>query len=128
MVTLHAHGRRALSPAVGGAFRVTSAIACCAKRVQRSMETAPVFVFCVVSFDKDTIAWCGGIGLAQTGVRPLGVGLHFEVHGRLEPAWRAEGTKKELFQALIRAAGVQIKRNSGFAAAAAKMAEKPWPS
>ena len=66
--------------------------------------------------------------MLRLGFVPWELGLHFEVHGRLERAWRDEGTKKELFQALIRAAGVQIKRNSGFAAAAAKMAEKPWPS
>ena len=56
------------------------------------------------------------------------LGLHFKMHGRLERAWRrAEGTKQELFQALIRAAGVQIKRECGFEAAAAKMAAKALP-
>lgn len=56
------------------------------------------------------------------------LGLHFKMHGRLERAWRrAEGTKKELFQALIRAAGVQIEWECGFAAAAAKMAAKALP-
>ena len=66
--------------------------------------------------------------MLRLGFVPWELGLHFEVHGRLERAWRrAEGTKKELFQALIRAAGVQIKRNSGFAAAAAKMAAKALP-
>ena len=65
----------------------------------------------------------GESDLLRRGVVLWDLGLHFEVHERLERAWRrAEGTKKELFQALIRAAGVQIKRECGFAAAAAKMA------
>lgn len=56
------------------------------------------------------------------------LGLYFEVHEILEQAWlRAEGTEKELLQALIRAAGVQIKRECGFEAAAAKMAAKALP-
>ena len=56
------------------------------------------------------------------------LGLYFEVHEILEQAWlRAEGTEKELLQALIRAAGVRIKRECGFEAAAAKMAAKALP-
>ena len=56
------------------------------------------------------------------------LGLHFEVHEVLEQAWlRAAGEDKALFQALIRAAGVMIKRECGLSAAAAKMAAKARP-
>ena len=56
------------------------------------------------------------------------LGLHFEVHEVLEQAWlRAAGDDKALFQALIRAAGVAIKRECGSVAAAAKMAAKARP-
>ena len=56
------------------------------------------------------------------------LGLHFEVHEVLEQAWlRAAGEEKALFQALVRAAGVVIKRECGSVAAAAKMAAKARP-
>ncbi len=55
-------------------------------------------------------------------------GLLFEVHEILEHAWlRSQGPEKLLFQALIRAAGVFLKRECGFAEAAAKMAGKALP-
>ena len=54
--------------------------------------------------------------------------MHFEVHEVLEQAWlRAAGEEKALFQALVRAAGVVIKRECGSVAAAAKMAAKARP-
>ena len=56
------------------------------------------------------------------------LGLYFEVHEVLEQAWlRADGEEKTLLQALIRAAGVVIKRECGFWEAAAKMAAKARP-
>ncbi len=56
------------------------------------------------------------------------MGLFFEVHEILEPAWkRACGTEKLVLQALIRAAGVYIKREYGFFEAANKMAAKALP-
>lgn len=56
------------------------------------------------------------------------LGLLFEVHEILEHAWlRAEGTEKSFLQAMIRAAGVYIKGEFGFAEAAAKMVAKALP-
>ena len=51
--------------------------------------------------------------------------LFFEVHEVLEHAWHeAEGSRKTLLQALIRAAGVYIKLEFGHTRQAAKLAEK----
>lgn len=56
------------------------------------------------------------------------LGLFFEVHEILEHAWlRSAGAEKGFLQALIRAAGVYIKREYGFDDAAAKMAAKALP-
>jgi len=54
--------------------------------------------------------------------------LFFEVHEVLEHAWYdAEGELKATLQAMIRAAGVYIKRESGLFAAADKIAAKAIP-
>ncbi len=56
------------------------------------------------------------------------LGLYFEVHEVLEHAWyTAEGAMKLTLQALIRAAGVYIKREYGFYDSAARIAEKAVP-
>jgi hypothetical protein len=56
------------------------------------------------------------------------LGLFFEVHEILEQAWmHAFGDEKTFLQALIRAAGVYIKREYGFFDGAAKMAAKAVP-
>lgn len=56
------------------------------------------------------------------------LGLHFEVHEILEHAWhRAQGEEKALLQAMIRAAGVYIKRDYGFAEATERLAAKALP-
>jgi hypothetical protein len=56
------------------------------------------------------------------------LGLFFEVHEILEQAWmQAFGDEKIFLQALIRAAGVYIKREYGFDDGAAKMAAKAVP-
>jgi len=56
------------------------------------------------------------------------LGLLFEVHEVLEHAWyTAEGRMKLTMQALIRAAGVYIKREYGYHDAAARIAEKAIP-
>lgn len=56
------------------------------------------------------------------------LGLHFEVHEVLEHAWySAEGAMKLTLQALVRAAGVYIKREYGFHDSAARIAEKAVP-
>lgn len=56
------------------------------------------------------------------------LGLHFEVHEILEYAWhRCQGEEKLLLQAMIRAAGVYIKADYGYAEAAAKLAAKALP-
>ncbi|ADW19355.1 protein of unknown function DUF309 [Desulfobulbus propionicus DSM 2032] len=56
------------------------------------------------------------------------LGLHFEVHEILEQAWhRAQGTEKAFLQAMIRAAGVYIKREYGFVDATAQLAAKALP-
>lgn len=54
--------------------------------------------------------------------------LFFEVHEVLEHAWyHAQGEKKLLLQAMIRAAGVYIKLEFGYSRQAKKMAEKALP-
>ncbi len=56
------------------------------------------------------------------------LGLFFEVHEILEHAWmQAQGTEKLFLQAMIRAAGVYIKRECGFFEAGGKMAAKALP-
>lgn len=54
--------------------------------------------------------------------------LFFEVHEILEPEWiEAQGDKKLLLQALIRAAGVYINLELGYRDRAAKIASKAIP-
>ena len=54
--------------------------------------------------------------------------LFFEVHEVLEHAWyHAQGEKKLLLQAMIRAAGVYIKLEFGYGRQAKKMAERALP-
>jgi uncharacterized protein len=56
------------------------------------------------------------------------LGLFFEVHEILEHAWyTAAGPMKLTLQALVRAAGVYIKREYGYYASAARIAEKAVP-
>jgi len=56
------------------------------------------------------------------------LGLFFEVHEVLEHTWlRSEGEEKLLLQAMIRAAGVYIKLEYGYDAAARKIADKALP-
>ena len=56
------------------------------------------------------------------------LGLLFEMHEVLEHAWyTAEGRMKLTMQALIRAAGVYIKREYGYNEAAARIAAKAIP-
>ena len=56
------------------------------------------------------------------------LGLFFEVHEILEHAWlRAAGDEKMLLQAMIRAAGVYIKLEHGYDAAAEKISAKAVP-
>lgn len=51
--------------------------------------------------------------------------LFFEMHEVLEHAWyHAQGKRKLLLQAMIRAAGVYVKLEFGYSRQAAKMAEK----
>ncbi len=56
------------------------------------------------------------------------LGLFFEMHEVLEHAWyTAEGPMRLTLQALIRAAGVYIKREYGFVDSAARIAGKAIP-
>lgn len=56
------------------------------------------------------------------------LGLFFEVHEIIEQAWlRSSGPEKLFLQALIRAAGVYIKREHGFHESAAKIAARALP-
>jgi uncharacterized protein len=56
------------------------------------------------------------------------LGLFFEVHEVLEHAWyTAEGAMKLTLQALVRSAGVYIKREYGFYDSAVRIAEKAVP-
>jgi len=64
----------------------------------------------------------------QQGLILWDLELFFEVHEVLEHAWySAEGNLKLTMQALIRAAGVYIKREYGFTDAAARIAAKAIP-
>lgn len=55
--------------------------------------------------------------------------LFFEMHEILEHAWyRAKGDEKKILQAMIRAAGVYIKLEYGYIAAARKMAKRALPA
>ena len=64
----------------------------------------------------------------QQGLVLWNLGLFFEVHEVLEHAWyTAEGNMKLTLQALIRAAGVYIKREYGFNDAADRIAAKAIP-
>ncbi len=54
--------------------------------------------------------------------------LYFEVHEILEHVWmNAQGDEKQFLQAMIRAAGVYIKLEAGYSAAAGKIAAKAIP-
>ncbi len=54
--------------------------------------------------------------------------LFFEVHEILEHVWLdAQGEEKQFLQAMIRAAGVYIKLEAGYSAAAGKIAAKAIP-
>ena len=56
------------------------------------------------------------------------LGLFFEVHEILEPAWiGASGDEKRLLQALIRAAGVYINLELGYEQRARKICSKALP-
>jgi hypothetical protein len=56
------------------------------------------------------------------------LGLFFEVHEVLEHAWyTAEGAMRLTLQALVRAAGVYIKREYGYHDSAARIADKAVP-
>jgi len=64
----------------------------------------------------------------QQGLVLWNLGLFFEVHEVLEHAWySAEGNMKLTLQALIRAAGVYIKREYGFNDSAERIADKAVP-
>lgn len=64
----------------------------------------------------------------QQGQVLWNLGLFFEVHEVLEHAWYAAGgNMKSTLQALIRAAGVYIKREYGFNDAADRIAAKAIP-
>jgi uncharacterized protein len=64
----------------------------------------------------------------QRSVILWNLGLFFEVHEVLEHAWyTAEGNRKQTLQALIRAAGVYIKREYGFHDSARRIAAKAIP-
>ncbi len=64
----------------------------------------------------------------RRGVILWNLGLFFEVHEVLEHAWyTAEGKMKLTMQALIRAAGVYIKREYGYHDSAARIAAKAVP-
>jgi uncharacterized protein len=64
----------------------------------------------------------------RQGIVLWNLGLFFEVHEVLEHAWySAEGNMKLTLQALIRAAGVYIKREYGFNDSARRIADKAIP-
>lgn len=70
----------------------------------------------------------GPVDVVWQGLVLWDLGLFFEVHEILEQAWlHACDPEKAFLQALIRAAGVYIKREYGFFDGADKMAVKALP-
>lgn len=68
---------------------------------------------------------CAGSDPFRQGLVLWNLGLFFEVHEVLEHAWhQAAGSHKLLLQAMIRAAGVYVKLEYGYARQAAKLAAK----
>ena len=75
------------------------------------------------------------LALSRLGPEPLARatvlwdnGLFFEMHEILEHAWYgAEGDYREILQALIRAAGVYIKKEYGFLETADRISAKALP-
>lgn len=64
----------------------------------------------------------------EQGIVLWNLGLFFEVHEVLEHVWyTAQGNMKQTLQALIRAAGVYIKREYGFNDSADRIAAKAIP-
>ena len=82
-----------------------------------------------VRYEKALAAICPGIiDPIRRSLILWDLGLFFEVHEVLELSWyTAEGQVKLTMQALIRAAGVYIKREYGFQEAAARIAAKAIP-
>jgi len=75
------------------------------------------------------LAETGPTDVLWQGLALWDLGLHFEVHEILEHAWlRAHGEEKALLQAMIRAAGVYIKGEYGFADGVGKLAAKALPA
>ena len=86
-------------------------------------------------FDKRCLHYKKALESIDTKLAPIAQamilwneGLYFEVHEVLEHVWyHAEGNEKLTLQALIRAAGVYVKKEYGYTGAAAKIAGKAWP-
>ena len=86
-------------------------------------------------FDKRCIHYKKALESMETELTPIeqamilwNEGLYFEVHEVLEHVWYdAQGNEKLTLQALIRAAGVYVKKEYGYTDAAAKIAGKSWP-
>lgn len=86
-------------------------------------------------FDKRCIHYKKALESMETELAPIeqavilwNEGLYFEVHEVLEHVWyHAQGNEKLTLQALIRAAGVYVKKEYGYTGPAAKIAEKSWP-
>lgn len=86
-------------------------------------------------FDKRCIHYKKALELMETEAVPIkqamilwNEGLYFEVHEVLEHVWyHAQGNEKLTLQALIRAAGVYVKKEYGYNGPAAKIAAKSWP-
>lgn len=86
-------------------------------------------------FEDRCIRYQKALESIKTGQEPIeqavilwNQGLFFEVHEVLEHAWyHAQGNEKLTLQALIRAAGVYVKKEYGYTAPARKIAGKSWP-
>ncbi len=86
-------------------------------------------------FDKRCLHYKKALESMETELAPIeqavilwNEGLYFEVHEVLEHVWyHAQGNEKLTLQALIRAAGVYVKKEYGYSGPAAKIAGKSWP-
>jgi len=77
------------------------------------------------SFDRLIAGGIAGGAVWEIAVALWNEGLFFEVHEILEDAWReADGEEKEVLQAMIRAAGVQVHLAAGNDRGARKMAKR----
>ena len=99
------------------------------------LQTRPASIYCDYIMDRLTRYQRALEAIGNKNNDPLFIALvlwdeqlFFEVHEILEHAWlQAEGEEKLFLQAMIRAAGVYIKRDAGYAEVAVRISLKALP-